>query len=134
VGERALLLTLMVYFSRTSARSFPGGKLLSGLREPLETHQIFPRAVLDEYPGRDNEYIPNRLGNLTLIARSDEEALGEIAPDIYLRMIEPSDRAAHLVPEDHALWNVSRYAEFCEQRERMLASMLASLLFELGAA
>jgi hypothetical protein len=133
VGERALLLALVVYFSRTSARSFPGGKLLSGLREPLETHQIFPRAVLDEYPGRDNEYIPNRLGNLTLIARSDEESLGEIAPDIYLRMIEPADRSAHLVPEDHALWSVSRYAEFCEQRERMLASMLASLLFELGA-
>jgi hypothetical protein len=132
VGERGLLLALLVYFSRTSARSFPGGKILSGLREPLETHQIFPRAVLDEHPGRDNEYIPDRLGNLTLIARSDEESLGEIAPDIYLRMIAAGDRSAHLIPEDHALWSVDRYAAFCEQRERMLSSMLRSLLYDLG--
>jgi hypothetical protein len=132
VGDRAILLALLVYFSRTSARSFPGGKILSGLREPVQTHQIFPRAVLDEYPGRDNAYVPDRLGNLTLMARSDDESLGEIGPDIYLRMIDESDRAAHLIPDDHALWSVDRYVEFCEERERLLASMLRSLLFDLG--
>jgi hypothetical protein len=132
VGDRAILLALLVYFSRTSARSFPGGKILSGMREPVETHQIFPRAVLDEYPGRDNAYVPDRLGNLTLMARSDDESLGEIGPDIYLRMIDESDRAAHLIPDDHALWSVDRYVEFCEERERLMASMLRSLLFDLG--
>jgi hypothetical protein len=132
VSERAIMFALLVYFSRTDARSFPGGKLLTGLQEPIEAHQIFPRAVLDEYPGRDNEYVPDRLGNLTLLARSDKESLGEIGPDIYLRMIEARDRTAHLIPADDGLWGVKSYAAFCEQRERMMASMLRSLLFNLG--
>jgi hypothetical protein len=132
VGERAILFALLVYFSRTEGRSFPGGKLLGGLQEPIEAHQIFPRAVLDEFPGRNNEYVPDRLGNLTLLARSDEESLGEIAPDIYLRMIDSGDRSAHLIPDDDTLWSVKTYAAFCEQRERLLASMLRSLLFDLG--
>ncbi|HVR63870.1 MAG TPA: DUF262 domain-containing protein [Polyangia bacterium] len=132
VSGRAMLFAFMVYFTRTDARSFPGGKLLGGLQEPIEEHQIFPRAILDEFPGRNNEYIPDRLGNLTLLARSDQESLGEIAPDVYLRMIEPRERAVHLIPEDDVLWNVNGYAAFCEQRERSIASMLGSLLFDLG--
>jgi hypothetical protein len=87
--------------------------------------------VLDEYPGRDAAYLPDRLGNLTLLARSDREALGEIAPEIYLRMIEPSAQSAHLIPEDHALWSVGGVS-FCEERERLMTSMLRSLLFDLG--
>jgi hypothetical protein len=134
VSERSILFALLVYCSRTGARSFPGGKLLSGLQEPIEAHQLFPRAVLDEFPGRNNEYIPDRLGNLTLLARSDKESLGEIAPEIYLRMIEARDRTAHLIPEDDTLWTVKGYAAFCEQRERLMASMLRSLLFDLGVS
>jgi hypothetical protein len=134
VGERAILLALLVFFSKTDARSFPGGKLLSGLQEPIEAHQIFPRAVLDEYPGRDAAYIPDRLGNLTLVARSDKEALGEIAPEIYLRMIDAQAHSTHLIPSDHALWTVSAYVSFCEERERLMTSMLRSLLFDLGVS
>jgi hypothetical protein len=132
VSDRSILLALVVFFSRTDGRSFPSGKLLSGLQEPLEAHQIFPRAVLDEYPGRDASYIPDRLGNLTLLARSDKESLGEIAPDIYLGMIDPQARSTHLIPSDHDLWTVSCFVPFCEERERSLTSMLRSLLFDLG--
>ena len=80
-----------------NAHSFPSGKLLTGAHEPLEVHQIFPRASLDRYPDRDNEYVPDRLGNLTLLVRSDNEHIGETAPDVYLRIIEPrgSGRAPH---------------------------------------
>ena len=81
-------------------------------------HQIFPRASLDRYPDRDNEYVPDRLGNLTLLVRSDNEHIGETAPDVYLRIIEPADRAAHLIPDDGGLWSITRYNEFCEERER----------------
>jgi hypothetical protein len=134
VSDRAILLALLVFFNRTDARSFPGGKLIGSLQEPLEAHQIFPRAVLDEYPGRDAAYIPDRLGNLTLVARSDEESLGEIAPEIYLRMIDAQAHSTHLIPEDHALWTVSAYVPFCEERERLMTSMLRSLLFDLGVS
>jgi hypothetical protein len=132
VSESAILFALLVYYTKVSARSFPGGKLLSGAQEPLEVHQIFPRAALDRYPERDNEYVPDRVGNLTLLARADTEQLGEIAPDIYLRLIEPRDRATHLIPDDDLLWSVGRYKAFCEQRERVMASMLRDLLFNLG--
>jgi hypothetical protein len=130
VGESAILFALVAYFSQVKARSFPSGKLIAGAQEPLEMHQIFPRAALDRYPDRDNEYVPDRLGNLTLLVRSDLEQLSDIAPDVYLRIVEPVDRAAHLIAEDATLWSVSRYHTFCEQRERALASMLRDLLYQ----
>jgi len=116
-------------FRAVNARSFPSGKLLSGAHEPLELHQIFPRASLDRYPDRDNEYVPDRLGNLTLLVRSDREHIGETAPDVYLRIIDPADRAAHLIPDDTTVWSITRYNEFCEQRERAMAAMLRDLLY-----
>ena len=132
VGENAIFFALLVYFMKVTAHSFPSEKLLSGAQEPLEVHQIFPRAALDRFPDRDNEYVPDRVGNLTLLVRSDREHLGEIAPDIYLRIIEARDRSAHLIPEDDTLWNVARYNDFCQQRERSIASMLRDLLHGLG--
>jgi hypothetical protein len=132
VGENAIFFALLVYFMKVTARSFPSTKLLSNSQEPLEVHQIFPRAALDRFPDRDNEYVPERLGNLTLLTRSDKEHLGEIAPDLYLRIIEPRERSAHLIPDDDTLWSVARYHEFCQQRERAIAAMLRDLLYGLG--
>jgi hypothetical protein len=134
VGEGAIFLGLLVYFMKIGGRSYPSGKLISGIQEPLAVHQIFPRATLDRFPDRDNEYVPDRLGNLTLLARSDDEMVGDTAPDVYLRVIEPSDRASHLIPDDPGVWTVERYNEFAERRERALASMLRDLLFDLGIA
>jgi hypothetical protein len=130
VGENAILFALLAYFQRVNARSFPSRKLISGAQEPLDVHQLFPRASLDRYPDRDNEYVPDRLGNLTLLVRSDLEQIGDIAPDVYLRIIEPVDRAAHLIPEDPSAWSITRYNLFCEQRERALAAMLRDLLYD----
>ncbi|HXJ19048.1 MAG TPA: DUF262 domain-containing protein [Polyangia bacterium] len=132
VGESAILFALLAYFLRVNARSFPSGKLLSGSREPLEVHQLFPRTSLDRYPERDNEYVPDRLGNLTLLVRTDHEHIGDTAPDVYLRIIEPLDRSAHIIPDDTGLWTLARYNAFCEQRERGLAAMLRDLLFSYG--
>ena len=69
---------------------------------------------------------------LRRLARSDDEMVGDTAPDVYLRVIEPSDRASHLIPDDPGLWTVQRYNQFAERRERALASMLRDLLFDLG--
>jgi len=132
VGEGAMFFALLVYFMKVSGRSFPSGKLVAGVQEPLEVHQLFPRAVIDRYPDRDNEFVPDRLGNLTLLARSDSEHLGDTAPDAYLPAIEPGARSGHLIPDDPALWTVARYNSFCEERERLMASMLRDLLFNLG--
>ena len=90
------------------------------------------RILRPRFPERDNEYVPDRLGNLTLLARSDNELVGDTAPDVYLRVIDARDRAFHLIPDDPSLWTVQRYNEFAEQRERGLARMLRDLLFDLG--
>jgi hypothetical protein len=132
ISDGAIFFALLVYFMKVSGRSFPSGKLLAGVQEPLEVHHIFPRAVIDRYPDRDNEYVPDRLGNLTLLARSDSEHLGDTAPEQYLPLIDPVERAAHLVPDDGGLWSVARYNSFCEERERAMAAMLRDLLFNLG--
>ena len=134
VGEGAIMFALLAYFSRVSAHSFPSGKLLSGAQEPLEVHQIFPRASLDRYPERDNEYVPDRIGNLTLLVRSDSEHIGDTAPDVYLRIIEPVDRSAHLIPASSSLWSIASYKTFCEERERAVARMLRDILHTYGVS
>jgi hypothetical protein len=134
VSRGGVTLALLVYFARVSARSFPGGKVIGGARERLEPHRLFPRRALEAYPEHDNEYVPDRLGNLTLLTRSDAEQLGDTPPMWYLPEIDQEQRTAHLISNDPALWTVDRYPEFCEQRERSLASMVDSLLAELGVS
>jgi hypothetical protein len=132
VSEGAIFFALLVYFAKVGARSFPGGKLLKGAEEPLEVHSLFPRSLLDQYPQRDNEFVPDRLGNLTLLTRTDNEHLGDTAPDTYLWVVDPRERSAHLIPEESPLWTVESFKTFCEQRERVMASMLRDLLWSLG--
>jgi hypothetical protein len=132
VSEGGLGLAMLVYLCRVNARSFPGGKLIAGATEPLEVRQIFPRTLLDRYPDRDNDYVPERLGNLTLLTRSDDEELGSIPPAYYLPDLDPRDRFAHFIPDDANLCTVESYKAFCEHRERALAAMLRDLLATLG--
>jgi hypothetical protein len=132
VSEGGVMLALLVYFAKVGGRSFPGGKLLTRADEPLEMHAIFPRSVLDGFPDRDNEFVPDRLGNLTLLTRSDHEDLGEMSPGDYLRDVSEKERSTHLIPDDPQLWTVESYKAFCEQRERALAGTLRALLSGLG--
>ena len=105
VSEGGLLLALLIYFNKVAGRSFPGGKLIAGAEEPLEVHAIFPREVLDRYPERDNEFVPDRLGNLTLLTRTDSEEIGATPASEYLPQLAPKDRSAHLIPEEPGLWS-----------------------------
>ena len=78
--------------------------------------------------------MPDRLGNLTLLARSDKEHVGEIAPEVYFCVIEARERSSHLIPNDDGAVDGGRYNEFCEARERNIASMLRDLFGSLGIA
>jgi len=131
VSDGGVFLAMLGYAHKVRARSFPSGKLLNGATEPLEVHPFFPRALLDSFPGRDNEYVPDRLGNLTLLARSDNEELGDGPPEAVLSRLDVHDRFAHYIPDDRGLWTVENYKQFCEQRERNLAAMVRELLAAL---
>src|SRR5262249_48105993 len=132
VGEGAVPLALLVRFAKTEARSFPSGKLVNRTDEPLEVRFLFPRAVLDRYPDRANEHVPDRPRTPTLPTRSDDETLGDEPPAGYLPGVEPHELVAHLIARDPALWTVEAFTRFCEQRERALAEMIRELLSELG--
>jgi hypothetical protein len=132
VSEGAVSLAMLIHFAKTEARSFPSGKLLNRAEEPLEVRYLFPRAVLDQFADRDNEFVPDRLGNLTLLTRSDNESLGDLSPVTYLPQVESHEIVAHLIPRDPALWAVDAFTRFCEQRERDLADMIHRLLLDLG--
>jgi len=131
VNQNGVLLALIIHFARTGTRSFPAQKLITSADEPLEEHHIFPRSVIDSYPDRDNEFVPDRLGNITLLTRSDNEHLGDIEPAKYLPTIEEDERKGHCIPDNPTLWNVEQYPEFCRQRETILANTVRDLLAQL---
>jgi len=132
VSEGAVCLALLIRFAMREAHSFPSGKLVNRADEPLEVHCLFPRTLLDHYVERDNQHVPDRLGNLTLLTRSDNESLGETPPDVYLAEVERSELTNHLILHDPALWTVEGFRSFCEQREREMAIMIRDLLIKLG--
>jgi hypothetical protein len=131
VNQNGVLLALIIRFAQTETRSFPARKLIANADEPLEEHHIFPRSVIDAYPDRDNEFVPDRLGNITLITRSDNEHLGDIEPAKYLPEIDADERKGHCIPDDPTFWNVEQYPEFCRQRETNLANTVRDLLKKL---
>jgi hypothetical protein len=127
-----VMLGLLVFLARTRARSFPSGRELLSLAEPLEVHPLFSRAALDDLGWRDRTTAHDRIGNLTLLFRSDAEGLGSALPRAALPKIDPHIVAEHGISPDKQLWEVPRYAAFCEARELALARFLIDLLRSYG--
>ncbi|HYV44861.1 MAG TPA: DUF262 domain-containing protein [Myxococcaceae bacterium] len=130
--ESGVLLTLLVYLTRTQARSFPSGRLLASAVEPVEVTPLFPRQALDKLPSRDSGTAPDRLGNLALLFRSDAERLRGRAPAEALKDCSEGDLQAHGVPTDAARWSVEHYEWFCAARERAMAKVAVDLLRSYG--
>ncbi len=131
VKAGGVLLALLVDSLHHQTRSFPMQKFLSSHAEPIEVHHIFPRAVLNAYP-EENDFIADRLGNLTLLYRSDNESIGDDRPADYLATVPQEVLKAHCIPLDQSLWAVEHYVEFCQEREKALAKVVNKLLEDLG--
>lgn len=131
LNDSAVLLALLMHLAKNNGRSFPGEKLLATSGEPLEVQHLFPRAVLDSWEEKDNQYIPDRIGNLTIIVRSDNEHLSDMPPEKYLPTITSEIREIHLIPDDPELWTVSNYPTFCLRREELLGNAIRQLLDKL---
>jgi hypothetical protein len=128
VNDAGVHLALLMHFAQHQGRSFPGEKLIATADEPLELQHLFPRAVLDSFEQRDNEFVPDRLGNLTILTRSDNEHLGDTPPATYLANLSPEVRHVHLIPEDKTLWAIESFPEFCRAREELLAQAVRGLV------
>lgn len=123
-----VLLGLLVWLARTKAVSFPSKRPLLGGGEPVEVHGLFPRAALDDLGWSDRSTAHDRLGNLTLLFRSDVERVSGRLPRAVLGEVPAEVLEQHGIPKEPQMWEVPRYAQFCTTRERALATFLVDLL------
>lgn len=130
--EAGVMLALLIFLAKTRAKSFPSGRLIAEQGEPIEVHQLFPRAALDRFAYRDSSNAPERLGNLTLLFRSDIENLKGRLPSEYLPKCNEEDLVQHGIPTQKKPWELARYAEFCVQREKAMARAVVDLLRSYG--
>jgi hypothetical protein len=132
VDEGGTLLGLLVHLIRNDAWSFPSKRRIAVHVEPLEAHHLFPRAHLDRAAPSNGAHVVDRLGNLTLLYKSDNASVNDSDPAKYLEDWDDKHLALHCIPSDRALWTVDRYEEFCLARETALAAVVAELLHDLG--
>ncbi len=113
--------------------------------EEMQLHHIFPFDFMmkddkaSEYCKRAGfnrseyrEHI-NDIANITFISQGKNASIGNIAPWQYLENETTKQiRSAHFIPENHNLWKPENYDEFLEQRRRMLAKAINSLIKSLN--
>ena len=122
----------MLHLIRTNAASLPNGKLISAKAEPLEVHHIFPRAYLNKSSSETKTFQADRLGNLTITYRADNEFMSDAPPAESLAESPEDTLRHHFIPLDRNLWSLGNYEKFCEERERLLANGIGDLLRSLG--
>jgi hypothetical protein len=132
VQERGVTLGLLLHLAHIDARSIPSGKRISQLAEPLEVHHIFPRAYLNQNSSDAKRFQTDRLGNLTIFFRSDNEHLSDDPPKSSLAGRSNEDLRNHFIPLDRDLWSIDNYERFCQERETLLAAGIGALLRRLG--
>lgn len=102
------------------------------MAEPLEVHHIFPRAYLNQNSTEAKTFQADRLGNLTIAYRADNEIMCDDPPHKSLADSPDEVLSHHFIPNDRELWSIDNYENFCEERERLLAEGIRKLLRGLG--
>ena len=131
VQGQGVTLGLLLHMIGVDALSFPSGKRLKQLAEPLEVHHIFPRAYLNQNSSETRTFQADRLGNLTVLYRNDNEYLTDMSPEKSLVDCNEQTLSHHCIPLDPVLRTIENYGEFCEAREKLLAENIGSLLEKL---
>ncbi len=132
VQERGVTLGLLLHLVRADAASLPNGKRINSMSEPLEVHHIFPRAYLNQNSSQDRSFQTERLGNLTVVYRGDNEFMSDDPPEKSLAESPEENLRHHFIPQDRTLWCLDNYEKFCEEREKLLADGIGNLLRSLG--
>lgn len=100
-----------------------------GTEHKLQFHHVFPKAVLEgAYPrARINE-----VANLAFIGGRTNRAISAKPPREYLAEVIAKRGAmavqAQCVPEDRELWHPTRYLEFLDARQKLLAQRVNEYL------
>ena len=67
-----------------------------------------------------------------MLLRSDVEAIGGSLPREIFGAQDPELLTQHGIPLEPRLWEVPRYADFCQAREKAQAGMIIDLLRSYG--
>ena len=132
VQERGVTLGLLLHLVRADAASLPNGKRFRAKADQLEVHHIFPRAFLNQQSSEGKTFQADRLGNLTIVYRYDNEMMCDEPPTVSLAGAPDENLLHHFIPQDRKLWSISNYEKFCEEREKLLADGIGKLLRSLG--
>jgi hypothetical protein len=120
---RSYLFLEYVLLVKNNADDWSGILLHQRGIEELAKHHIFPREFLQENLSLDepeiSEIYINNLGNITIIHKNVNEAIGDQSPSDYLPDYQRSIEA-HFIPSDKNLWTVDQYFTFLEYRIRQI--------------
>jgi len=107
-----------------------------GKRNGLESHHIFPKAVLRKMGFQPSEHRKriNELANRAFLTKQANRQIRSNSPDKYLPEVEanqPGALKAQCVPMDRELWNPERYLEFLAARRALLAKAMNEYIASL---
>ncbi len=110
----------------------------------MQLHHIFPFNLMIKHKPAlkvytDNGQSPaefradvNDIANLTFLSQAKNVEIGDTPPWQYLpNETTKETRKAHFIPEDPDLWKPERFSDFLDQRRRLLAKAMTSLIKNL---
>jgi hypothetical protein len=107
----------------------------------LEIHHIFPQSLLYK-SGYDSgnaahKRTVNEIGNLAFVTKQANLGISSKKPEVYLPKVlekHPDALRQQAVPQQPALWSVSRFEEFLGERRALLADAINTFMDSLLTA
>lgn len=104
-----------------------------GASNGLESHHIFPKAVLNKagYSLADDRGLVNQVANRAFLTQKANRAISASTPAAYLSKVQasyPGALQAQSVPMNQELWHVEHFEEFLGDRCRLLAAAMNEFL------
>ena len=100
-----------------------------GKRNGLESHHIFPKAVLTKagFDSSSDRKMINELANRAFLTQKANRSIAATAPAKYLPKVEenqPGALKSQSVPMDRELWEPESYPDFLAARRQLLAQAM----------
>ena len=150
-SKNVMLLLMYIVMRKRNATDFSTGRAdasaLNQIPGPkLQLHHIFPfdfmmkdkkaklygsdRNRFDSWSDYREEV--NDIANITFLSQKKNVQIGNVSPWQYLdNETTPETREAHFIPEDRDLWTPTNFDNFLDQRRKMMAEAMNSLVHSL---
>ena len=133
-SRSAYFKTMFMAFRKDDARDWQDQLVISlkhsGARHALQSHHVFPRAVLRR-AGLPDEKI-NDICNLIFISGGTNRRISDKEPSVYLpgviNKIGEEELGKQCIPADNGLWKVEEYESFLTERRELVAERLNQFL------